>query len=323
MKKQYLIPLLISGFFCTEAQTVQILPSDMRIHTDEAVNLSSEYLTFFHEGINREYLLYLPANIETGAPLVFVLHGFNDDAIKIRDYSGMNTIADQNGFAVCYPRGTLDSKNNRFWNVGYAFHEGVTIKDLEFLDRLAKFLQQNYSLSKTNTFATGMSNGAEMCYLLACRASETFRAAAPVAGMMLKASIENGCNGKPVPIFEIHGTNDTINRYDGDINNEDGWGAYFGVESTIDFWLLANKCSETKTDTIINADNNIIIRKKHSSGINGNQVWLYKIINGGHDWPGSSATMDISTSQEIWAFFNLYVSKQYVITEVFMQTNSC
>jgi polyhydroxybutyrate depolymerase len=272
----------------------------------------SEYQTFMHDGLSREYLFYLPANLKAGAPLVFVLHGYTDDASKIRDYSGMNAIADQNGFAVCYPRGTLDSKNNRFWNVGYAFHVGVTIKDIEFLEQLAKFLQQKYNLSKTNTFATGMSNGAEMSYLLACRASDTFRAVAPVAGMMLKISIENCSAGKPVPVFEIHGTADSINRYDGDINNKDGWGAYLGVIPVLDFWVLANNCSETKKDTVPNTninDNSIIIREKHIGGINGNQVWFYKVINGGHDWPGSSGNMDINTSQEIWSFFNLYVSK--------------
>jgi polyhydroxybutyrate depolymerase len=272
----------------------------------------SEYQTFMHDGLSREYLFYLPANLKAGAPLVFVLHGYTDDASKIRDYSGMNAIADQNGFAVCYPRGTLDSKNNRFWNVGYAFHEGVTIKDIEFLEQLAKFLQQKNNLGKTNTFATGMSNGAEMCYLLACRASDTFRAVAPVAGMMLKISIENCNPGKPVPVFEIHGTNDTINRYDGDINNNDGWGAYLGVIPVLDFWVLANNCSEIKTDTVPNTnqnDNSIIIREKYSGGINGNQVWFYKVINGGHDWPGSSGNMDINTSQEIWSFFNLHISK--------------
>lgn len=272
----------------------------------------SEYQNFKHDGLSREYIFYLPANLKAGAPLVFVLHGYTDDASKIRDYSGMNSIADQNGFAVCYPRGTLDSKNNRFWNVGYTFHEGVTIKDIEFLEQLAEFLQQKYCLSKTNTFVTGMSNGAEMSYLLACRASDTFRAVAPVAGMMLKVGIENCKPDKPVPVFEIHGTNDTINRYDGDINNKDGWGAYFGVLSVLDFWVLANNCSETKTDTLpdINKnDNSIIIREKHSGGINGNQVWFYKVINSGHDWPGSSGNMDINTSREIWSFFSLYVSE--------------
>lgn len=272
----------------------------------------AEYQTLIHDGLSREYLFYLPANLKAGSPLVFVLHGYTDDASKIRDYSGMNAIADQNGFAVCYPRGTLDSKNNRFWNVGYAFHEGVTIKDIDFLEQLAKFLQQKYSLSKTNTFATGMSNGAEMCYLLACRASETFRAVAPVAGMMLKINIENCSVSKPLPVFEIHGTKDTINRYDGDINNQDGWGAYLGVIPVLDFWVRANDCSKIKIDTLPDTnknDNSIIIREKHSGGINGNQVWFYKVINGGHDWPGSSGNMDINTSLEIWSFFNLYVSK--------------
>ena len=31
-----------------------------------------------------------------------------------------------------------------------------------------------------------------------------------------------------------------------------------------------------------------------------------KIINGGHDWPGSSGNMDIIASEEIWNFVSKY-----------------
>ena len=43
--------------------------------------------------------------------------------------------------------------------------------------------------------------------------------------------------------------------------------------------------------------------KIYTGGIGGNEVWLYKVINGGHDWPGASGNMDINSSQEIIDFF--------------------
>ena len=38
-----------------------------------------------------------------------------------------------------------------------------------------------------------------------------------------------------------------------------------------------------------------------------NEVRLYEVINGGHDWPGSSGNMDIESSEEIWSFFSQFI----------------
>ena len=59
-------------------------------------------------GIERSYKYYQPANLSSGAPLVFVLHGYGGTADPKR--FGMNPIADKYGFAVCYPQGEQDKK---------------------------------------------------------------------------------------------------------------------------------------------------------------------------------------------------------------------
>ena len=47
-----------------------------------------------------------------------------------------------------------------------------------------------------------MSNGGDMSYRLACEASSTFRAIAPVAGLIMQ-DIYDSCNPEnPVPLFE-------------------------------------------------------------------------------------------------------------------------
>ncbi len=160
---------------------------------------NAQYTQFEHEGINRQYIYYEPLELNEQKPLVFVMHGFTGDASGIRNYSGMNQIADQYGFAVCYPRGTTDSGGNRFWNVGYAFHEDETVNDVGFLTELATYLQTNYDLNPDFTFATGMSNGGEMCYMLACQANDTFRAVAPVAGMILQDILDECQDSNPIP----------------------------------------------------------------------------------------------------------------------------
>jgi len=273
-------------------------------------DLRAQYQKIVHDNISREFIYYSPPELNIGAPLVFVLHGYTSDAAIIQDYSKMNEVADDHGFAVCYPRGTIDDRGNRFWNVGYDFHQGVNVDDVGFLEKLAQYLQNKYGLSQENTFATGMSNGGEMCYLLACKSPDSFKAIAPVAGMMLQTFFEICNKDKPIPIFEIHGTKDEINRFDGDIEGNDGWGAYPDIPFTIDFWVNANACTSTEIDTlpnIIPADSSFVISEKHLSGINDNQVWFYKVVNGGHDWPGASGNLDFDTSKEVWSFFSKFL----------------
>ena len=266
-----------------------------------------ETLTFNFDGLQREYLLYLPNNLVNDAPLVFVLHGYSGNALDIMEYSEMNEVADENGFAVCYPQGTADQYDNFFFNVGYEFQNNPTVDDVGFIVALAEYLQETYQLSTINTFSTGMSNGGDMSYMLACEASSTFRAIAPVAGMILY-DIYNSCNpDNPVPVFETHGTQDNVTYYEGDPYNEDGWGAYLDIPSTIDYFVNQNSLTDMSFSELPNLnpnDGSIIESYIYSSPNSNNEVWLYKVIGGGHDWPGAYGNMDVNISEEIWKFFN-------------------
>tara|TARA_B100000787_G_C16185499_1_gene294401 strand:+ start:428 stop:1567 length:1140 start_codon:yes stop_codon:yes gene_type:complete len=276
----------------------------------------AQFITFKHDGIDRQYLYYEPTNLNENMPLVFVMHGFTGDANNMRDYSEMNQIADQYGFAVCYPRGTFDSNGNRFWNVGYAFHQTETINDVSFLTELAEYLQITHSLNPDYTFATGFSNGGEMCYMLACQAYETFKAVAPVAGMILQDILDE-CDGSlPIPLFEIHGSQDNVTPLSGDPNNNDGWGAYPSIPFTINYFSDKNECTTVVTETLPNidaSDGSTIVSEKHLDGINNNQVWYYDVVGGGHDWPGAWGNMDTNASEEAWLFFQNHIDNTLLL----------
>tara|TARA_B110000977_G_C11046829_1_gene480853 strand:- start:1084 stop:2061 length:978 start_codon:yes stop_codon:yes gene_type:complete len=238
------------------------------------------------------------------------MHGFTGDANSIKNYSEMNQFADQYGFAVCYPRGTTDSSGDRFWNVGYAFHPNETVDDVGFLTELAEYLQSNHGLNPDYTFATGMSNGGEMCYMLACQAYDTFKAVAPVAGMILQDILDECDDSPPIPLFEIHGSQDNVTPLSGDPNNSDGWGAYPSIPFTINYFSEKNDCTDVVTETLPNtnpSDGSIVISEKHINGINNNEVWYYEVVGGGHDWPGAWGNMDINAGEEAWLFFQKYI----------------
>ena len=204
-----------------------------------------ESLQFNHNNLIRDYYLYRPNSIQENAPLVFLLHGYSGSAGGILNYSGMIDVAAENGFALCVPQGTSDNSGYNFWNVGYAFHQNQLVNDVDFLSSLAEHLHYEYGLDSQNTFVTGMSNGGDMSYMLACEASNIFKAIAPVAGTMLE-SIYNTCESLPVPILEIHGTNDNVTLWDGDMENEDGWGSYLSIPDIIDYWVETNSCMNSE-----------------------------------------------------------------------------
>ena len=284
-----------------------------------ALEIKAQYTDFEHDGITRQYIYYEPETLNQQMPLVIVMHGYTGDANSIRNYSDMNDFADQYGFAVCYPRGTVDDGGNRFWNVGYAFHPNETVDDVGYLTQLAQYLQQTNGLNPDYTFATGMSNGGEMCYMLACQAYDTFKAVAPVAGMILQDILDQ-CDAAPgIPVFEIHGSQDGVTPLAGDPDNIDGWGSYPSIDDTIDYFVQKNACttliegSVPNTDT---SDGSFIVSEKYIYGVNQNEVWYYKVVGGGHDWPGSGGNMDIEAGEQAWLFFQNYIDNNIVVLDL-------
>jgi polyhydroxybutyrate depolymerase len=283
------------------------------------VQAQPELYQFSHGGLNREYYLYVPDSLVVDAPLLFVFHGYSGSASGIMNYSGLNQIADDNGFVVCYPQGLIDDWDYSFWNVGYDWHVDETVDDVGFTTFLAQYLQTEYNLSAQNTFSTGMSNGGDMSYLLACQASDVFRAIAPVAGCMMTWLYNSCAPVNPVPVFEIHGTDDDVTWWDGaDEINNDGYGPWESVDTTFNFWTQLNSCTEFIIDTLPDidmSDGSYVVSHKNTNGLNNNEVWLYEVVNGGHDWPGVWGNMDISTSEEIWNFFENFINNNLGIAD--------
>ena len=253
-------------------------------------------------GVERTYRLHLPADLPDNAPLVIVLHGYGGDANP--EAFGMNATADRHGFAVCYPQGERDSRGKRGWNVGYPSQAEMPIDDVQFLEDLIGHLHRHYGLSRRNVFCTGMSNGGDMCYLLAAQRPDLFAALGPVAGFMSVAILREDKSLQPVPLFEIHGTADPTTRWEGDLTGEGGWGAYLPIPMAVGYWAAKNKCLEHRIDTLSRgADGLQVIAHRYTGGTDGNEVWLYETLGGKHSWKKTG----VDTCEELWRFFSRYV----------------
>lgn len=257
----------------------------------------AQFIAFKHESVERKYLLHVPQDLPKNASLVFVLHGYRADA---RDYTelGMNRLADANRFAVCYPQGADDLEGVPHWNARLQISK---TDDIGFLSALASHLQAQHSLNASKTFVCGISNGGFMSYTLVAEKPDVFKAAASVIGTVSGHTWEHRNSIRPVPILQVSGMDDEIIPYDGSMSKAGGWGGAPHQDVVMEFWRKLNK---TKTEEVIKLSSKTT-GHHYKGGVNGNEVWHYKIQEFGHSIPGERE-MAISVAELIWKFFSKF-----------------
>ena len=241
-----------------------------------------------HEGVQRQYIVHVPEDLPSSSVgLIVAMHGYTGSAESIMSYSGLNALADEYGFIVAYPQGTEDQQGNAFFNVGYGFHTDSAVDDVGYILTLVEHLAAKHSIDPLRVYATGMSNGGDMSYLLACKAADVFRAIAPVAGTMMVATMDDCTPSGPMPVLAINGTADNVTRYAGDYDDADGWGAYHSVDQIINLWA-GHATAKAQTSTTLNyADDFSISVDRYTAETGTTEIILYRVEGGGHDWPGA------------------------------------
>ncbi len=266
--------------------------------------------TILHDELVRSYILCLPTSYssETAVPLVLNLHGYSSNAGQQMVYSDFYNISEEEGFILIHPEGTIDSSGFQFWNSG----DISDIDDVGFISSLIDTVAAQYNINTERVYSMGMSNGGFMSYRLACELSDKIAAIASVTGSMSETQITSCTPTNPIPVMQIHGTADPTVLYDGN----DLWGIS-SIEDVISYWVNFNECD---IEAIFNSIPDLIpmdlCTAEHyvyPNGNNGSSVELYKIINGGHTWPGAgfplvgnNTNQDINASEKIWEFFNKY-----------------
>lgn len=267
--------------------------------------------TLVVDDVERTFLLDVPSRLKLDAALVMVFHGYSHSAEGIRKASGFTAAAEEHGFVVVYPKGTLDAAGNSFFNVGYAFH-GSIVDDVGFAKKIADTLVKDLILNPRAVFSSGMSNGGDMSYLLASQPEPFVRAIAPVAGTMMTRWSKDFHPKSRTSVLAVHGTKDNITRWAGDTQNRDGWGAYWGVEAVMDLWVNGLTLEKSETTEIVSLTllNEPRIRhRRWWTTADSAEVRLYELQGGGHDWPDHLGDKDRSTAAEICNFFESHQPK--------------
>lgn len=263
--------------------------------------------TIVHNGVTRNYIVYVPPTYQPGNswPLVFVLHGFTQSSSTIMNVSGFNAIADTGNFIVAYPNGIGNA-----WNTNSGMTGGSTADDIGFIGALTDTLHGLYNIDLNRVYSCGFSAGGYMSHRLACEAPRCYAAVASVAGTMSNAAYAACLPSRPTPVMQIHGTSDFIVSYNGSAAGGKS------VDDVIALWSTSNICVTPPAVQLlpdINTQDNSTVEKSVYSPCSTNvRVELYKVIGGGHQWPGTTALLgglgainrDINASAEIWNFFN-------------------
>lgn len=266
--------------------------------------------TMTYNGIQRSYILYVPAVYTSSplsdVPLVFNFHGYTSNATSQMWYGDFRSIADTAGFLVVHPQGLLDNNSTTHWNIPGWFISSVD--DIGFTNALLDTLITNYSIDTNRVYSTGMSNGGFFSFLLACEMSDRIAAVASVTGGMTAMMINNCNPSHPTPVMQIHGTSDGVVAYDGSLITEP-------IDSIISYWVNYNgnntPASITTLPDINTNDGSTVQWHQYLGGMNGAEVEHYKVLGGGHTWPGSGISSpgtnyDFDASAKIWEFFNKY-----------------
>tara|TARA_B110000211_G_scaffold217237_1_gene260939 strand:- start:2060 stop:3190 length:1131 start_codon:yes stop_codon:yes gene_type:complete len=265
--------------------------------------------SIMHDGIQRDYILYIPAIYDgnTDVSLVLNFHGYGSNANEQMIYGDFRDIADTEGFLLVHPEGTL-LNGEKHWNVGN-FTIGSTADDVGFTEALIDELANLYAINLDRVYGTGMSNGGFMSFLLACQLSEKIAAIASVTGSMTPDTYDACSTQHPTPILQIHGTSDGVVPYDGNII----W--TLSIVDVISYWVNYNNCGTNPTITAFQdidpSDESTVEHIVYSGGDNGVTTEHMKVIGGGHTWPGSvfnlpGTNYDINASMEIWQFFSRF-----------------
>ncbi len=265
--------------------------------------------TIWHNGVNREYRIYIPAiyNAANPVPLVFNFHGYGNTNLLQEIYADFKPIADTANFIIVLPNGLLDNTNTRFWNC----FGTSNIDDVGFVNALIDSISVDYNINQNRIYSTGMSNGGFMSYELACNLSNRIAAIASVTGSMIQPKLDT-CNAlHPTPVLQIHGTDDPTVSY----NGTGGLLNSVHIDSLVKHWVQFNQCSSTPIfNNVANinvADNCTAEHYVWNNGANNTTVEFFKIIGGEHSWPGSPflngvTNQDFKATVEIWRFFNQY-----------------
>ncbi len=254
----------------------------------------------------RRYIVHVPTGYvaDKPTPLVLSLHGSGSTAAQQMALTGIATSSDKHGFVVIAPQAVAGQ-----WQLpAYNGTTAVTAES-EYLRTVISEVDRKVCLDHSRQYASGMSMGSIMTFVLACAKEQTFAAFGGVGATFYRPVCGQS---PPAPLIYFHGSRDTVVPIEG--GDVRGFG-FSPVQQTMADWAAHNRCAPTPTRTQIGEATRFLW-----SGCAANaDVDYYRVAGAGHTWPGGpldvanlieptlgKTTRDVSANDLMWQFFSRY-----------------
>ncbi|WP_031319429.1 alpha/beta hydrolase family esterase [Pseudomonas tolaasii] len=220
----------------------------------EQAKYGQQRIRFTEEaGGERSFYVALPKNYSSAEKykLLMVFPGTDTTGSEMRDFIGTSWM-DTEGLEGVMPDTIIvypDPKSRYFagwdsthlgWLLGPFGLDAKGTEDLAFVNQLLNWLNQNYSITPNQVFATGHSWGGDMAAVVGCFLGDRFRAVAPVAANRPYWFETSGkplsCKGNAA-VWTFFGLDDEHFATD-QVKSGD-----FGVQQD-NFWKTKANCSE-------------------------------------------------------------------------------
>jgi polyhydroxybutyrate depolymerase len=287
--------------------TKKILYTTLLFFLSISTLIAQDFLdrTLVHDGETREFAVYIPSGYDgsENISLLFNFHGGSGDIASQIGVSDMRAMADTANFIVVYPQALPDPNDDgaTLWT----HKEPTTVDDIYFVEAMIDDLATEYAIDQNRVYACGYSNGGEFSFELACRLSHRIAAIGVVARSMYIETYNECSPSHPMGIVTIHGTAD---EYEGITFL--GTTYYIALDDVNAYWSNHNNTDTTPIVTELpNISSNDGSTVEHYAWQNGDacvSVEHFKVLGGGHDWPGTWGNLDIDASVEIWKYVSQY-----------------
>jgi polyhydroxybutyrate depolymerase len=248
-------------------------------------------------GRTRTFIEHVPAGFSAGRkyPAIIAFPGRGESASELQTYSQL----DSTGAIVLYAQGLPGAGGQPSWES--TPYQSASAHDYEFAADLVRLLATSPCVDPDRIDMTGKSDGAGFAASAACGITQV-AAVATISGAFYQGENHCAAGGRPLSILNMHGTADPVAPYDGSSAR-----GLYATGTWLAVWLRRDLCSGPGTNRSAAPG---VIQTTWPSCLDGTEVVNYRIIGGGHTWPGATAPSgpgatahSIDAAQVMAAFF--------------------